>query len=66
MKKNGDFMGRYKTRWQKLRIAKETKSAKPAPRWIDIKVFGLGRARFRSVKRFRSRHWRRGNSKIEL
>ncbi len=59
-------MGRYKTGWQKMRIVKAKKSAKAAPRWIDLRVFGLGRARFRSVKRFRSRHWRRGASKIDF
>lgn len=43
---------------KKKRLIKLERSSKSAPRWIDLKVFGLGRARTRSVKRFRSRHWR--------
>ncbi len=59
-------MGRYKTSWEKTKVIKEKRSAKAAPRWVDLRVFGLGRARFRAVKRFRSRHWRRGGSKLKL
>jgi len=58
-------MGKYKTAWKKSRLIKAKISSKAAPRWVDLRVFGLARARFRSVKRFRSRHWRRGASKID-
>ncbi len=40
-------------------MAKAKISAKAAPRWLDLKVFGLKRARYKSLKRFASRHWRR-------
>lgn len=53
-------MSKYKTKGRKAKLAKSKKKASPAPRWIDIRKFGLGRARFRSVKRFKSKHWRRG------
>ena len=49
-----------KTLGKKIKIAVAHRTADPSPRWVDIKVFGLKKARFRSVKRFRSRNWRRG------
>jgi len=48
-----------KTKGRKLKLAKAAKTASPAPRWVDIKLYGLGKARFRAVKRFRSRQWKR-------
>jgi len=47
----------------KIRRVSLYKSHSPAPRWIDLKVFGLGRAFYRSVKRFRSKHWRKNKYK---
>jgi ribosomal protein L39E len=44
---------------RKLRLIKAEKEAKSAPRWVDIKKYGLKRSITRSVKRFRSRNWRR-------
>ena len=52
-------MSSNKTLAKKIKLITAKKTAAPAPRWIDLKVFGLGKARFRSVKRFASRHWRR-------
>lgn len=34
-----------------------------APRWVDIKKFGLKRARTRRV-RVRTKHWRRDSLKV--
>ena len=45
---------------QKLISAKKT--ARPAPRWADIRLFGLLRSRFKSIKRFKSRNWRRSRN----
>lgn len=58
------IMSVHKTRGKKLKLAKAKKTKSPAPRWIDLKVYGLGRAKFRAVKRFASRHWRR-RGKVE-
>ncbi len=52
-----------KTFIKKMKMLTNMSSVKAAPRWIDLKVFGLQRARYKSVKRFRSRKWRRGNIK---
>ncbi|MFH1127324.1 MAG: hypothetical protein ABIG84_03895 [archaeon] len=48
-----------KTLGRKLKLIKAKITATSSPRWADIKKFGLGKARFRSIKRFASRHWRR-------
>lgn len=57
-------MGSKKTFSKKKKLIKAAKTAKPAPRWADLKKFGMARARFRSIKRFASRHWRRDNLKV--
>jgi len=49
-----------KTKGKKIKLASARKSADPSPRWADIKVYGLKKARFRSIKRFRSKIWRKG------
>ncbi|MCK5477155.1 MAG: 50S ribosomal protein L39e [Candidatus Aenigmarchaeota archaeon] len=54
-----------KTLGKKIKLAVAHRTANPSPRWIDIKVFGLKRARYRSLKRFRNKHWRRG-SKLKI
>ncbi|MCK5039377.1 MAG: 50S ribosomal protein L39e [Candidatus Aenigmarchaeota archaeon] len=54
-----------KTLGRKIKLAVAHRKADPSPRWIDIKVYGLQKARFRSLKRFRSRHWRR-SSKLKI
>ncbi|NPA38610.1 MAG: 50S ribosomal protein L39e [Candidatus Nanohaloarchaeota archaeon] len=48
----------------KKRLIAASKEHAPAPRWLDIKVFGLGKAMRRSIKRFRSKHWRRSKLKL--
>ena len=55
-------MGRNKSIGKKIKIAKATRTVKAAPRWIDLKIFGLARARFRSLKRFSSK--KRGGLKV--
>lgn len=48
-----------KTKGRKLKLAKAARTSSPVPRWVDIRVFGMGKARFRAVRRFKSRHWKR-------
>lgn len=59
----GVCMGRNKTGGKKLRLSAKAK-LKPAPRWSDIKKFGLKRARTRRI-RVRTKDWRRG-SKLKV
>jgi len=51
-------MGRNKTPGKKVRLAARGKR-RSAPRWADIKKFGLKRARTRRI-RVRTKEWRRG------
>ena len=54
-------MGSRKVLGKKLKlIALRTKSA---PRWLDIKVFSLKRARSRRL-RSHKKHWRRNKNKL--
>jgi ribosomal protein L39E len=55
-------MSRNKTSGVKKRLAAISKR-RSAPRWADIKKFGLKRARTRRI-RVRTKHWRRDNLKI--
>ena len=48
----------------KKRLIAAAKSHSPAPRWLDLKVYGLGKSLRRSLKRFRSKHWRRDKLKL--
>lgn len=52
-------MSRWKTLARKLRLVVARKKARGSPRWVDLRTFGLSRARFKSVQRYRKRHWRR-------
>lgn len=52
-------MGARKSRGLKKRLNKAKDTAKSAPRWVDLKKYGMKRSVTRSVKRRRSRHWRR-------
>ncbi len=54
-------MASNKSKGKKKRLGKAANSAKSAPRWISLKVFGLDRARKKSIKPRKSRHWRRNN-----
>ncbi len=58
---DGDFMGSKKTLWQKIKLIAAKR--KNAPRWTDIKKFGLKRARGRRIN-IVTKHWRRGRHKI--
>ncbi len=55
-------MGSRKSRGKKKRLNKANKEAKSAPRWVDMKVYGMKRSLTRSVKRRSSRHWRRDDT----
>ncbi len=55
-------MSRNKPLGKKLRLAAIGKR-RSAPRWADIKKFGLKRARSRRI-RIRVKHWRRGKLKV--
>ncbi|MBI2579087.1 MAG: hypothetical protein HYW26_05225 [Candidatus Aenigmarchaeota archaeon] len=54
-------MGSKKTLWQKIKLIASRRSN--APRWADIKKFGLKRARGRRIAAV-TKHWRRGRNKI--
>ena len=55
-------MSRNKTIGKKLKLSALGK-IRSAPRWVDIKKFGLKRARTRRV-RIRTKSWRRDKLKI--
>jgi len=55
-------MSRNKPLGKKLKMAAAGK-IRSAPRWADIKKFGLKRARSRRI-RVRKRYWRRDKLKI--
>ncbi|MEE9405858.1 MAG: 50S ribosomal protein L39e [Candidatus Aenigmarchaeota archaeon] len=55
-------MSRNKPLGKKLRLTAIGKR-RSAPRWADIKKFGLKRARSRRI-RVRVKHWRRGKLKV--
>ncbi len=55
-------MARNKPLGKKLKLVSEGKR-RSAPRWADIKKFGLKRARTRRI-RIRVKHWRRGKLKV--
>ena len=56
-------MSRNKHPATKVKLASRGKK-RSAPRWADIKKFGLKRARFRRI-RVRTRSWRRDSLKIQ-
>jgi len=55
-------MGRNKESGKKKKLTARARK-RPAPRWTDIKKFGLKRARTRRI-RVRVKHWREGRVKI--
>lgn len=55
-------MSSNKSKSVKKRLAKAANTAKSAPRWVSLKAHGLDRARHRSVKPRKSRHWRSGDT----
>ena len=54
-------MGSKKETGQKIKLIAARR--KPAPRWADIKKFGLKRARVRRI-RATTKNWRRGRYKV--
>ena len=55
------LMSRNKPAGKKLRLAAKGK-VRSAPRWADIKKFGLKRARTRRIRVPATRNWRRSSS----
>ncbi len=55
-------MGSRKSRGKKKRLQKEKNRSKSAPRWVDLKKFGMKRSLTRAVKRRSDRHWRRDDT----
>ena len=55
-------MSRNKPLGKKLRLVSRAK-VRSAPRWADIRKFGLKRARTRRI-RSRTRNWRRDKLKV--
>ncbi|MBC5792615.1 MAG: 50S ribosomal protein L39e [Nanohaloarchaea archaeon] len=55
-------MSSNKSKGKKKRLAKANKSAKSAPRWVSLKAFGMDKARQKSIKPRKSRHWRSGDT----
>ncbi|MCJ7450449.1 MAG: hypothetical protein MUP58_01780 [Candidatus Nanohaloarchaeota archaeon QJJ-9] len=51
-------MSSRKSKGKKKRLISANKTAKSAPRWVDLRKFGMKRSLSRSVKSRRSRHWR--------
>lgn len=56
-------MGRNKPLGKKRRLSKLGKIS-DAPRWADIKKFGLKRARTRRITITKKKNWRRGRLKV--
>lgn len=54
-------MSRNKSKAKKKRLAKANKTAKSAPRWITLKAHGVDKARHKTVKPRKDRHWRRND-----
>ncbi|MFB6143887.1 MAG: 50S ribosomal protein L39e [Candidatus Nanohaloarchaea archaeon] len=55
-------MSSNKSKGKKKRLAKANKTAKSAPRWVSIKAYGIDKARKKSIKPRKSRHWRRNDT----
>ncbi len=54
-------MSSNKSKAEKKRLSKANRTAKSAPRWVSLKAFGLDRARKKSLKPRKNRHWRRND-----
>ncbi|MFB6207896.1 MAG: 50S ribosomal protein L39e [Candidatus Nanohaloarchaea archaeon] len=54
-------MSSNKSKGKKKRLAKANKTAKSAPRWASLKVYGIDRARKKSLKPRKDRNWRRND-----
>lgn len=51
-------MSSNKSPGKKNRLSKANKTARSAPRWVSLKAFGMDKARHKSIKPRKSRHWR--------
>lgn len=60
--KIGVYMGEIKFRGRKKRLVKKS-NIRSAPRWADIKKFGLKRAMTRRIMVMSDKHWRRSKKK---
>lgn len=54
---------RKKSLTKKIKLAK-IREARAAPRWADIRKFGLKRARRRRIRVDKTKRWRRSRLKI--
>ncbi|MCK5299980.1 MAG: hypothetical protein KAJ54_02415 [Candidatus Aenigmarchaeota archaeon] len=54
-------MGRNKTYAKKKKMVKAASKARNAPRWCDLKTYGMLRARFKRILNRTSRSWRRNS-----
>ena len=52
-------MSSNRSKSNKTRLAKANESARSAPRWASLKAFGLDKARHKTLKPRKDRHWRR-------
>ena len=57
------IMASRKPAGKKLKLIQFAAKKRPAPRWADIKKFGLKRARTRRI-RATTKNWRRGKLKV--
>lgn len=55
-------MSSNKSKGKKKRLAKANNTAKSAPRWASLKAYGFDKARKKSIKPRKSRHWRRDDT----
>lgn len=54
-------MSSNKSKAKKKRLAKAAQKAKSAPRWVSLKAFGMDKARDKTIKPRKNRHWRRND-----
>ncbi len=54
-------MSSNKSKGMKKKLAKANNTARSAPRWAALKLFGMDRARKKSLKPRKDRHWRRND-----
>lgn len=51
-------MSSNKSKAKKKRLSKKNNSAKSAPRWVTLKAHGMDKAKHKTVKPRKDRHWR--------
>lgn len=55
-------MSSNKSKGKKKRLAKANSTAKSSPRWVTLKAFGMDKARHKTIKPRKDRHWRRNST----